>query len=161
MNGVDVRDVALAHVRALEREGAPGKRFCAVSDPVYARALADELVKEFGPLGYKFTTKKLPKWVLSIGSWFNKQYKAVLAQVGVEPTIINTAQAENILGVKFRPVAYGSLLEQAHALIQLGASDFPKTPEYEEYLRNKNGEGGGAAKEAEDKTADQAEAKEE
>ena len=63
MNAVDVRDVALAHVRALERDGAKGQRFCAVGDPCRLRELAAKLREIFGPLGYKIPSKNLPKYV--------------------------------------------------------------------------------------------------
>lgn len=66
MNAVDVRDVALAHVRALERDGAKGQRFCAVSDPCRMRELAARLREIFGPLGYKLPSKNLPKYVSNL-----------------------------------------------------------------------------------------------
>ncbi len=42
----------------------------------------------------------LGRWILQAASLFNKTYKAIVGQTGVEPTIINTAQSAEILGIK-------------------------------------------------------------
>ena len=44
---VDVRDVALAHVNAMEREDAGGKRFFATAGTFTNRAIVDSIRKDF------------------------------------------------------------------------------------------------------------------
>lgn len=94
------------------------------------------------------------RWILSVASLFNKQYKAVLGNTGVEPTIYNTSKSSEILGITYRTTAYDSHIEQAHALIQHGAKGFAKTPEYEEWLAQQNGGGAAASTPADADTAE-------
>eukprot|EP00124_Ichthyophonus_hoferi_P002195 Ihof_evm2s140 gene=Ihof_evmTU2s140 len=49
---VDVRDVARAHIAAMETEEANGKRFVMTSRTLFFKELSDALTKEFGPMGY-------------------------------------------------------------------------------------------------------------
>ena len=52
------------------------------------------------------------RWVLKLASFFNSQYKAILGNTGVEPTIINTALTENVLGLHYRDCFPQSHIEQ-------------------------------------------------
>jgi dihydroflavonol-4-reductase len=69
---VDVRDVALAHVRALEVREAAGQRFITVAKEYKMEAMAKALDAVFRPLGYNVPTGRLPYWLLWCVSWFDK-----------------------------------------------------------------------------------------
>lgn len=60
LNWIDVRDIALAHVRAIEREEAAGKRFFCVADFFRNSDVADIIKKNFPDLADKLPDKYEP-----------------------------------------------------------------------------------------------------
>jgi nucleoside-diphosphate-sugar epimerase len=53
---VDVRDVALAHLRAITVKEAANQRFILVNENLWFKQVADILLAEFEPLGWSFST---------------------------------------------------------------------------------------------------------
>lgn len=78
MNVVDVRDVAIAHVEAMVRPEADGKRFLLCGDG--DNTVANELIKEAQRLfpQYKFTLSKVPAMKVRRRQWNNTLSKEVL-----------------------------------------------------------------------------------
>jgi len=69
---VDVRDVALAHVNALERlEETNGKRYIMVASTHWMMDACNILRQEFEPQGYKIPSMSVPKCPLVLASWFD------------------------------------------------------------------------------------------
>lgn len=55
---VDVRDVSKLHLEGLKKPEAANQRIIAWADRLYTKEVADILAEEFGPKGYKITTKE-------------------------------------------------------------------------------------------------------
>ncbi|CAJ0929546.1 unnamed protein product, partial [Mesorhabditis belari] len=78
-NSIDIRDVAEAHIRALERPETNNHRIAVTEeDPVSMKDFGIRLKKVFGPLGYSPTTGTLPQFVVKIGSFFSADMIDVL-----------------------------------------------------------------------------------
>jgi len=96
---VDVRDVSLAHVAAMEKEEADGKRFLLTSEAAYTNVKMAQMLSETG----KLKAYPLPS-------------ESQEGQVGAT---FNTSRAKEILGFDPRPVEV-SLKDMAFAAIRLG-----------------------------------------
>lgn len=112
---VDVRDVALAHVEALENEKATD-RFICTNESMSLMQMAEKLEKAVGHEFKKIPKKKLPKFLtylfgpLMAGfswSYLNKN-------LGV-PVYFNNDKIKKELGVSFRPIGK-TLKDQAEQL---------------------------------------------
>lgn len=100
---VDVRDVAFAHLSALTTAEASGKRFILVSDggaPVEFFTLGGWVKEALEPHGYKVTSRRLPSWVVRVGSWFDPTMKQMHEHLG-DKFYLDTRASQNILGVKY------------------------------------------------------------
>jgi dihydroflavonol-4-reductase len=99
--GVDVRDVAKAHVLAMTTPAASGQRFlCAIeSHPI--RDIALILAAHLNNKGFKIPTGRLPNFVLPVIALWDKQVRLILHEVG-EPLEINNTKIETILGLELR-----------------------------------------------------------
>ena len=102
---VDVRDVAKAHVKAMESENAEGRHVC-TNKTMSALDMAEALKSEVGERYTKLPSKNLPKWltyifapILAGFSWnyLNKN-------LGVSYDFDNSKIKES-LSIAFRPVA--------------------------------------------------------
>ena len=92
MGMVDVRDVALLHVRALTAEGAVGKRFIASSaEPVEMATVASVLKKA----GYKkVPSLRAPSALLKIMGLFDREARGMLPFLGKAASFDNSATFE-------------------------------------------------------------------
>lgn len=115
---VDVRDVALAHVRAMTAPQASGQRYILSSDTVWMTEVADMMQKKYSPLGYRIHTLEAPWLVLWLASFFDRQMRAVLPGVG-KKQLYNNSKAKKDLGIEFRSVEE-AVLGAADSLIEHG-----------------------------------------
>ena len=67
---VDVRNVATAHMRALERDEAIGQRFILCSETVWFKEFNQILKEEYGK-DYCVSTMQPPKFLMTMVGWFN------------------------------------------------------------------------------------------
>jgi len=128
MGVVDVRDVARAHIIAMEKPECDGKRFLLVSESnVPYQRICQVMNNEFVPQGYKAAGKmKIPKFVAWFLSKFNSQLRAAYPNIG-KTVIYNTDRMTNVLGIQ--PIdADKSIIETAYSLVEFGL--IPKTPQY-------------------------------
>lgn len=98
----DVRDVADAHIRAMTNPNAAGSRFIVTGDQMmsfYDMAVA--LKKGLGKEAANVSTKRLPTWVVKVGSHFNTRFKQLAPQVG-KRKLISNEKARRVLGLKPR-----------------------------------------------------------
>lgn len=102
--GIDVRDVAKAHVLAMTTPAASGQRFlCAIeSHPI--RDIALILAEHLKDKGFKIPTGKLPGFLLPIIAIWDKQVRLVLPDVG-KPFEINNTKIKTVLGLEPRSLA--------------------------------------------------------
>uniref|UniRef100_A0A0B7A1E2 NAD-dependent epimerase/dehydratase domain-containing protein n=1 Tax=Arion vulgaris TaxID=1028688 RepID=A0A0B7A1E2_9EUPU len=115
---VDVRDVAEAHVKALELESAAGNRHILHGSSLWMKDIALTLSKEFKPQGYNIHTMSLPNVCLWGLSLFNKNAKTFLPVVGKQSQFDNT-RMKDVLGISPRDVKV-TVLEEARVLIEKG-----------------------------------------
>ena len=115
---VDVRDVAHAHVLAMENPNATGKRFLIANKTLLIEEVAKILKKEFANKGYKIPTRKVGKCPLKFAALFDSEVRLVLDYVGKFYRIDNSKSVE-VLGMKYIGIEE-SLIEMAYSLIEHG-----------------------------------------
>ena len=116
---VDVRDLAAAHIAAMETPEAAGKRFIVCQSPgMWMQELAEVIAKEFEPQGYKLPSWHIPK----PGLWLAKFFSPVLARVypalGKQFTY-KTDRMRDILGIEHRDINI-SIIDTCYDLIERG-----------------------------------------
>jgi dihydroflavonol-4-reductase len=79
---VDVRDVAKAHILALENEAAIGQRYLVADDFMWMSELADLLREAFPDYADKIPTRQLPNWMVRILSISNPALRQLLPELG-------------------------------------------------------------------------------
>ena len=121
---VDVRDVALAHVRGLVVPSAAGKRFLLSAGTVWLGEVASVLAKEFGPKGYKLPSMKVGKAVMQVVALWDKTVKAVLPGVGKLVRYSNL-ETKKVLGIDFISIEK-TFVDTGASLIALGGINEPK-----------------------------------
>lgn len=103
LNIVDVRDVALLHILAMENPKANGQRFIASADGQISMPEIAALLKKARPeVSHNVSSKKIPGFALKIGSLFNEQAKQGAMFIRVNRNVSNS-KAKTILG--WKPVA--------------------------------------------------------
>lgn len=103
LNIVDVRDVADLHIRAMENPNANGERFIASADGQISMPEIATLLKRTRPeVSKKISTRKIPVFLLKLGSLFNEQAKQGAMFVNINRNVSN-AKAKNVLG--WKPIA--------------------------------------------------------
>ena len=114
---VDVRDVAAAHIAAMEKSEAAGNRHILTNRTIHFTEFAKILRDEFQPQGYSIPSEELPKSVEipELKPWLGKvmQY--------------NNERMVKVLGIQPRPVK-DSLIDTCYSLIDFGLAE--KTVEY-------------------------------
>ena len=100
---VDVRDVAKAHVLALENENTEGRHILAVQT-LGVLQVAQLIKNKFGNK-YKLPTMQIPKFVLYLIGWmFGLNAKFINRNVGYSVNL-NTSKSRNQLGLKYTKLA--------------------------------------------------------
>jgi dihydroflavonol-4-reductase len=113
----DVRDLAVAHRLAIETPGAAGNRYICASGPVRLGEIVGILAAEYGPRGYRISTRPLPTWVLRAMSHVNDDMWLVNSLAG--PKLVSSEKAHRELGWTQRPVRE-SIIDNAEDLIAHG-----------------------------------------
>ena len=130
-NGVvDVRDCAMAHIRALEREDARGKRFIVVSGSIWFKEIGEILQQRYGPMGYKVPTKESKYFWIKFFSYFRRDLAYIVKYWGFE-FIFDNSRAREILGIDFRPIEV-TLHDMVDSMIKnehIGSQQNPSTAE--------------------------------
>jgi len=81
-NLVDVRDVASAHVTALNSAAAPGNRYICVSQHLRFKDIALQVRDHVAPRGYKIVTRSIPDWLVRLLAKFDPSLKIVVSRLG-------------------------------------------------------------------------------
>lgn len=123
---VDVRDVATAHIAAMEKSEAAGNRYILSNRTLHFREIAQIIADEFQPQGYKLPTKNLPKVVLWVGKFFDSGIKELYPLLG-KTAVLSNERMVNELGVTPRPVEE-SIIDTCYSLVDMGLAR--KTPGY-------------------------------
>lgn len=96
---VDVRDVALMHLRAMDRPDSAGKRFIAYERFLWFKDVADLLRAAFP--NKKIAKRLAPNVLIRVLSLFDTSLRTIVPLLGVEQKVSNT-QACTQLDMKFR-----------------------------------------------------------
>ena len=112
---VDVRDVAAAHILAMQNPASNGERFALVEKDLWYKDVA-KILKENG--FDKAPTIGIPVWLAKILANFNKELKLTLPYLGRKRSIKNTKAREK-LGWNPRP-AEESIIDIANQMKDLG-----------------------------------------
>lgn len=107
---VDVRDLAEAHLLAMEHQSANGRRFVASAEDYWYRDIAQVLLGG----GYQVPARQVPDWLVHVVSWFDPTARLVLDDLGKSYGLA-TEPIREVLGWKPRPVRE-SILDTARSL---------------------------------------------
>ena len=113
---VDVRDVATAHILAMENTESNGERFALAESDLWYRDIANLLRKN----GFdKAPTFSVPVWLAKILAVFNKELKVTVPYLGRVRSVVKATKAKDILGWNPRP-SEDSILEIANQIKDMG-----------------------------------------
>jgi len=99
---VDVRDVALAHLRAIEVEEAKNQRFILNNKGAWFVEIAAALKSEFGSY-YKIKDSELKYCTIKIAALFDKSVKMIVPMWGKTYNLENSRSKE-VLGIEYHYV---------------------------------------------------------
>jgi len=117
--GVDVRDVADLHLRAMTNPAARGERFLAVAgDFMTAQAIARVLRARMGTAAARVPTRELPDWLLRLVALLDPSVAEILPQLGQTKSASNQ-KARNLLGWTPRSNE-DAIVATAESLVRLG-----------------------------------------
>ena len=113
---VDVRDVAAAHLLAMQNSNSNGERFALAEKDLWYKDVAKVLRDN----GFdKAPTFNVPVWLAKILANFSKELKITLPYLGRVRSVKNTSKAKDILGWNPRP-AEQSIIDIADQIKEMG-----------------------------------------
>ena len=101
--GVDTRDAAELHIKALTDDHARGQRVIAAGAPLWFREIAATLKRHLGGKASKVSTREAPDWLIRAAGLFNADARFLAADLG-KRRIYASAKAQSILGRTLRPL---------------------------------------------------------
>lgn len=114
----DVRDVALAHVKALKLAEANNRRYLIVTDCRWMKDLAKVIQKEFKQFGYFVPTIPVPSTLVWLGSFIDKSTAMVVPRLDKEFKLDNKRMVEEL---RIDPIDIDkTILDTCHSLIEKG-----------------------------------------
>lgn len=113
--GVDVRDVAELHERALTNDLSIGNRYLCTAGFLWLRDVAEVLRGEFGDHADKVPTRDLSDIAVRVGALFDRKASRTVPELGLY-TPCSTAKACSDLGWQPQP-ALDAVRATAHSLI--------------------------------------------
>ena len=117
--GVDVRDVADLHLRAMTHPDAAGQRFLAIAgDPITFHDLAMLLRDRLGASAKRVPTRVLPRWFVRVGALVSPELRAVAPQLDRHQGASHS-KAERMLDWHPRSTEE-SIVASGEALVRLG-----------------------------------------
>jgi nucleoside-diphosphate-sugar epimerase len=117
--GVDVRDVAELHLRAMTHPAAKGERFLAVSgDFMSISEIAALLKARMSASARRVPTRELPNWLLKIAALRDPAVKQIIPELGKRRNATNM-KARSLLGWAPRP-REEAIVATAESLLRLG-----------------------------------------
>lgn len=114
----DVRDVALAHVKALKLAEAKDRRYLIVSGCKWMKDVAKVIQKEFKQFGYFVPTIPVPSTLVWLGSFIDRSTAMVVPRLDKEFKLDNKRMVEEL---KIEPTDIDkTVIETCHSLIEKG-----------------------------------------
>ena len=115
---VDVRDVAHAHVEAIDKPAAAGRRFLVSADTVPLREITRILARAYPAYARRLHCWTLPDWTVRAAARVSRQAAMLADELGAAREL-DTAPARDILGIRFRSVETAAV-DLAASLIRFG-----------------------------------------
>ncbi|CAG0887918.1 unnamed protein product [Darwinula stevensoni] len=115
----DVRDVALAHLKAMTTPEAKGHRHIVYTGSIWMQDFAKILHDEFAQYGYKPPTGAMPKWVAWMASCVEKQMKRFIYPRWGQELHYDNSRLRNVLKIEPTEIKR-SVIDMGHNLIQNG-----------------------------------------
>jgi len=116
---VDVRDVAIAHIKAMESDITDGNRYiCTSDDGFWASDISNLIKKEYGKFGYKPTTLNVPYFACWAASWLDGQAASACSMWGCDGKFKND-KIKKDLGLTFIS-GKEAILKMIESLIEFG-----------------------------------------
>jgi len=117
--GVDVRDVAGLHLRAMTQPAAKGERFLAVAGDFMSMVEIAKVLKDrMGAAAKKVPTRQLPDFLVRLAAMRDPAVKQILPELGKRKNATN-AKAKRMLGWSPRSNEE-SIVATAESLVRLG-----------------------------------------
>jgi nucleoside-diphosphate-sugar epimerase len=117
---VDVRDVADAHLSAMDVPEAAGQRFILAIEHAWFGEIADILDEHLRERGYRIPTRRLPGFVLRLAALFDKTTRLVVPEIGLRMDISNE-RAKRVLG--WQPRSLPTMVkDMADSMIEFGVA---------------------------------------
>ncbi len=117
---VDVRDVADAHIRAMDVPEAAGKRFIVAIEHAWFRDIAKILDAHLRDRGYRIPTGRLPAFALRFAALFDQTTRLVVPEIGLRMDV-SSEQARRVLG--WQPRSLETMVtDMADSLIEFGVA---------------------------------------
>ena len=113
---VDVRDVATAHILAIQNPSSSGERFALSEKDLSYKKIA-KLLKDNG--FKKAPSIVVPVWLAKFLANFNKELKVAVPFMGKVRSVSKSTKAKDILGWNPRP-AEESILDVANQIKEMG-----------------------------------------
>jgi nucleoside-diphosphate-sugar epimerase len=121
---VDVRDVADAHIRAMELDEARHERFLLAADGVISmREIAEVLRDELGDVARRAPRHEIPNWVVRLAALRDKPMRQIVPDLG-KVRLASNAKARSVLGWSPRS-KQEAVIATAESLIRLGIVPSP------------------------------------
>lgn len=122
---VDVRDVAAAHLAALEQPQAAGQRFILAIEHAEWQTIAQLLARHYAAQGFRIPTRRVPDWVLKLVAKWDETAALALPELGLRQDV-SSAQARALLG--FAPRSLETMvIDMADSMIARGIVAAPKS----------------------------------
>ena len=125
-NVVDVRDVAAAHIAAMEVSEAVGNRHILVGATISMKEMSNIIANEFKPQGYRIPSFVMPKFGVWVYKAFDPSARLIYPMIGKMSTYAND-RMRDVLGIQPENVSK-SIIDTCYNLIELGI--VPKKPGY-------------------------------
>ena len=124
---IDIRDVAKAHIVAMEKPESAGNRYILFSGETrWLREIAEVIDAEFGPQGYKIPLFVAPKPMTWVIKFFNLSLKQLYPLLG-RVMLFSNDKLKRELGIQPHD-ANTTIIDSCYSLIEKGI--VPKKPGY-------------------------------
>ncbi len=114
---VDVRDVAVAHIKAMTVPGAAGNRYICNTEARWMADIAEQLNRELGPGGRPVPTRVLPNFVVRIVALFDSAVGRIVPDLGRE-RLYDNAVIQRDLDWQPRPMDE-TITDTANSLLEM------------------------------------------
>jgi nucleoside-diphosphate-sugar epimerase len=115
---VDCRDVALAHIKAIQEDNVHGNRFLVGAKYTFLHDMYKTAKEHYKPFGYSVVSGTIPGALVKIYSIFNSTVKATVALIG-QKVIMDTKPAKDILKMEYRALEE-TIIDSCDSLIYYG-----------------------------------------